>query len=136
MKTAFKIISVFANLLSLAAGAWVTITMLLDLDFYSIFYIEGMSSAESLYFNLIMFIIGIALLMFILPMFSDEKPKEVEFPTIYGIIPLIIGLISVYFAFNSSTSTIREKIIIIASAVLYVLLSEVIIYNSAKIFSK
>ena len=134
MKTFLKIIGVISNILCFAAGIWASVTMLFELDFYSVLFIPSMSSAESLYFNLIMFIIGIALLMFILPMFSDEKPKEVEFPTIYGIIPLIIGLISVYFAFNSST--IREKIIIIASAVLYVLLSGVIIYNSAKIFSK
>ena len=132
MKIALRIIAVLSNLIAIAAGAWATATTLLNLDFYSIFFIPGMSSAESLYFNMIMFVIGLSALMFVIPMLLDEKPESVEFPTIYGIIPLVIGIVNIILAFSLATP--REKIIVILASVLYILLSGTIIYNGAKLF--
>ena len=132
MKMVVKIISVISNLLCLAAGIWVTATTLFKLDFYSIFFIPGMSSAESLYFNMIMFVLGVAALMFVIPLLLDEKAESVEFPTFLGIIPLVIGVINIITAF--SLATLREKLVVIASAVLFILLSETVIYNGAKLF--
>jgi len=133
MRFAIRITAVLSNLLAIAAGAWATATTLFDLDFYSVFFIPGMSSAESLYFNMIMFVLGVAGLMFVIPMLLDKKPESVEFPTICGLIPLVIGVINIIAAF--SLATVREKIIVILSAVLYILLSGTIIYNGAKLFS-
>jgi hypothetical protein len=133
MNTAVKIFGVFASLLGLAAGVWVTLTTALHLDFYSIFFIPGMSSAESLYFNMIMFVLGVAALMFVIPMLLDKKPESVEFPTIFALIPLVISAINIIFAFSLDTA--REKIIVILSAVIYFFLVCTIIYNGAKLFS-
>lgn len=132
MKIALRIIAAIANLLWLAAGLWVTATTLFKLDFYSVFFIQGMSSAESLYFNMIMFVVGVAALMFVIPMLLDEKSDGVEFPTICALLPLIIGVINIVSAF--SLSTVREKAIVIISAVIYFFLSSTIIYNGAKLF--
>lgn len=132
MKTIFKTISVFANILFLIAGIWVTLVTLLKLDFYSIFFIQGMTSAESLYFNMIMFVIGIAALMFVLPSLLEEKAQDVEFPTIFALLPLSIGIINIICAFSLSLT--REKIVVIAASVLYIVLFGTTIYNGAKIF--
>lgn len=137
MKTVFKIISVTANLADYAAGIAAVAILLLKKDFISIFFIPGMTSMESLFFNLIMFEIGLALLMKVSSLLIGEYAKkgiEIEFPTIYGIIPLITGAISIYLAFTGDT--LREKILVIVSAILYVLLSATVIYNGAKIFAK
>ena len=91
-----------------------------------------MSSAESLYFNMIMFVLGIAALMFVLLILQDEKPEGVEFPTMYGLIPLAIGAVNIVCAFSLDTP--REKIIVILSMLLYILLFGTTIYNGAKLF--
>ena len=132
MKSLLKIFGVFANLLGLAAGVWVTLTTALHLDFYSIFFIPGMSSAESLYFNMIMFVAGLSALMFIIPMLLETKAKDVEFPTMLGLLPLIIGAVNIIFAFSLDTA--REKVIVILSSVIYFFLICTMIYNAAKLF--
>ena len=132
MKSVFKIVGVVSNLLCLAAGIWVTLTTLLKLDFYSIFFIPGMSSAESLYFNMVLFVLGVAALMFVLPMLLDEKPDNVEFPTMFGLLPLVIGVINIISAFSLDTP--REKILVIVSMILYIFLFGTTIYNGAKLF--
>ncbi|MBQ9531528.1 MAG: hypothetical protein IJR70_05610 [Eubacterium sp.] len=132
MKIALKTAGVIMNLLCIVAGIWTSAVTLFELKFYPILFIPGMSTAESLYFNLIMFVLGIAALMFIIPVFSDKKPEEVVFPTIHAILPAIIGIIGIISAFSLTTT--REKIIVILSSILYFLLSGTVIYNGAKIF--
>ena len=132
MKNLYKAAGVITNLLCLAAGIWTSVVMLFDMKFYPVIFIPGMSTAESLYFNLIMFVLGIAALMFVLPMLYDEKIDDVEFPTIYGILPLVIGIIGIVTSFGLTTA--REKTIVILSSVLYVLLTGTVIYNGAKVF--
>ena len=132
MIKAFKAFSVFFNVLSVAAGIWTSVVMLFELKFYPVLFIPGMSTAESLYFNMIMFVLGLAAIMFILPAFSENKAETVEFPTVWAIVPLVIGVIGIVSAFSLSTP--REKIIVILSSVLYFLLSGTMIYNGAKIF--
>ena len=132
MKTFLKIIGVISNILCFAAGIWVSVTMLFELDFCSVLFIPGMSSAESLYFNMIMFVVGVAALMFVVPALSEEKAQSVEFPTMLAIIPLIISVIGIITSFTLWET--REKIIVILSSILYFLLSGTIIYNGAKIF--
>ena len=91
-----------------------------------------MSSAESLYFNMIMFVIGLSALMFIIPMLLETKAKDVEFPTMLGLLPLIIGAVNIIFAFSLDTA--REKVIVILSSVIYFFLICTMIYNAAKLF--
>jgi len=134
MKIALKITAVTSNLLGIAAGIMVCLTMLLGLDFYSVLFIPGMTTAESLFFNMIMFVLGLSALMFILTALSEEKKSDVEFPTFFAIIPLAISVVFIIKAFSLSTS--REKIIVILSAVIYFLLSSTLLYNGAKIFQK
>ena len=134
MKIALKITAVISNLLGIAAGIMVCLTMLLGLDFYSVLFIPGMTTAESLFFNMIMFVLGLSALMFILTALSEEKKSDVEFPTFFAIIPLAISVVFIIKAFSLSTS--REKIIVILSAVIYFLLSSTLLYNGAKIFQK
>ncbi|MBR3738417.1 MAG: hypothetical protein IKN26_06735 [Eubacterium sp.] len=132
MKNALKAAAVIANLLCIVAGGWVCATLLFKLDFYSVVFIPGMSSAEALFFNMIMFVLGLAGLMFVIPSLAELKPDSVEFPTFYAIIPLILSVIFIINAFSLSAP--REKIMVVISSVLYFLLSSTVIYNSAKIF--
>ena len=134
MKIALKITAVTSNLLGIAAGIMVCLTMLLGLDFYSVLFIPGMTTAESLFFNMIMFVLGLSALMFILTALSEEKKSDVEFPTFFAIIPLAISVVFIIKAFSLSTT--REKIIVILSAVIYFLLSSTLLYNGAKTFQK
>ena len=132
MKTAFKIAGVIANLMCFAAGIWACVVQLFKLDTYFVFFLPSLSYAENLWFNLIMFIIGIAALMFVLPILGEISPDEVEFPTAYAIIPLIISVIGIVSAFSLTTA--REKVIVIISSLLFFFISGTVIYNSAKIF--
>ena len=132
MKNAFKTAGIIANLLCLISGGWVCAAMIFKLDSYFVFFVPGMSSAEAIYINMLMFILGLAGLMFVIPNLSDLKTESVEFPTIYAIFPLIISAISIINAFSLETP--REKTIVIISAVLYFLLSCTLIYNTSKIF--
>ena len=132
MKIGLKISGIIANLLCFVAGGWVCAAMLLKLDSYFVFFIPGMSSAEAIYFNMIMFVLGVAGLMFVIPNLSEIKAETVEFPTLYAIIPLIISVVSIINAFSLETP--REKIIVILSAIIYFFLSSTIIYNTSKIF--
>ena len=132
MKNALKTTAVVFNVLCLVAGVWASVVMLFKLKFYPVLFIEGMSVAESLYFNMIMFVLGLAAIMFVVPMLLEIKVDEVEFPTVWAIFPLVIGIIGIIAAFGLSEP--REKIIVIVSSVIYFFLSGTLIYNAAKIF--
>lgn len=135
MKTAAKILSVFTNLCSYGAGIAVTLIMVLKKDFISIFFINGMTSNESLYFNLILFEAGLALAGVVICMLAKEygaKDITVEFPTVFEIIPIIIGGIGIYYGFSGTTA--REKAAVIICALLYIILSAVILYTGSKVF--
>lgn len=135
MKILGKILSVFTNLCNYGVGIAVALILILKKDFISIFYINGMTSNESLYFNMILFTAGLALIGIVVSMLSNEynpSTKAIEFPTIYVIVPAIISLISIYYGISGVT--IREKIVVIVCAVVYFLLSAVTIYSGSKIF--
>ena len=133
MKIALRIIAVVSNLLGILAGLWATATTLFKLDFYSVFFIQGMTSAESLYFNTVMFVLGVAALMFVIPMLLETK-TDVEFPTVLAFIPLVIGVINIVSAFSLTTA--REKTLVIIFSVLYIFLSGTLIYNGAKLWQR
>ncbi len=135
MKELSKILSVFINVANYGVGLAVAVILLFKKDFVSVFYVSGMSSNESLFFNMLLFQAGLVLLgILLIFMTSDAKKKDmtVEFPVFYEIVPLIISAISIYYAFTGETA--REKAIVIAIAVLYSVLSIPIIYSGARIF--
>lgn len=135
MKTFAKILSVFTNLCSYGVGIAVVLILILKKDFISIFYINGMTSNESLYFNMILFDAVLALTGIVICMLAKEYGAEnitVEFPTVFTILPIILGGISIYYGFAGETA--REKAVVIICALLYILLSAVILYTGSKIF--
>lgn len=135
MKELSKILGVLINVANYGVGLAVAVILIFKKDFVSVFYVNGMSSNESLFFNMILFQAGLALLgLLLIFMTSDVKKKDftVEFPVFYEIIPVIISGISIFYAFSGETA--REKMIVIGSAVLYSALSVIIIYSGARIF--
>lgn len=135
MKTIAKVLSVFTNLCSYGAGIAVVLILILKKDFISIFYINGMTSNESLYFNMILFEAGLALTGIIICLLAKEYGAEditVEFPTIFEIVPIISGGISIYYGFSGVT--VREKAVVIVCALLYIVLSVIILYTGSRIF--
>ena len=135
MREISKILSVFINIANYAAGFAVAVILLFKLDFISVFYIMGMTSNESLFFNMLMFQIGLVLIGLVLVMMtSDRKKKDtvIEFPLFYEFKPIIISGISIYYAFTGDTQ--REKIAVIAASVLYSVFSAIIIYSGSRIF--
>ena len=135
MREITKLLSVFINAANYAVGFAVAIILIFKKDFVSVFYIMGMTTNESLFFNMIMFQIGLLLIGLVLVMMTSERKKKdavIEFPVFYEIIPLIISGISIFYAFTGETA--REKIVVIACAVLYSVISTVIIYSGARIF--
>jgi hypothetical protein len=135
MKILAKILSVFTNFSSYAVGIAVAIILIFKKDFISIFYLNGMTSNESLYFNMLLFEIGLALAGIIICMLAKEygaKEITVEFPTIFAVIPLVISAISIYYGITGET--VREKIFIIICSIIYFALSAIILYTGAKVF--
>ncbi len=132
MKNALKAVAVILNILGIVAGVWTSVVMLFKLKFYPVLFIQGMTTAESLYFNMVMFVLGLAAIMFIVPSLAEIKVEEVEFPTVWAIAPLVIGVIGIISAFT--LTGVREIILVILFSIIYFVLSGTLIYNCAKIF--
>ncbi len=135
MKAFAKALSVFINLASYAAGIAVALILVFKWDFISIFYINGMTSNESLLFNLVIFETVLALTGIVLCLLINEykkSDKTVEFPLIYEIIPVIAAAISIFYCLSGET--VSEKIICILFAVIYAILSAAVIYCGARVF--
>ncbi len=135
MKILAKVLSVFINLANYGVGIAVALILVFKWDYVSIFYIEGMTSNECLFFNMIMFQLGLALAGFIVCMLSNEyNPKKinVQFPTLFILLPVLIGAVSIFYGLAGDT--VAEKVIVSACAVIYVALSFVIITAGSRIF--
>lgn len=135
MKILAKALSVFINLANYGAGIAVALILVLKWDYVSIFYINGMTSNECLFFNLIMFQLGLALVGLIICLLSNEyNPKKinVQFPTVFILLPLLIGAVSIFYGLAGDTAA--EKVIVSACAIIYAVLSFAIITAGSRIF--
>lgn len=135
MKAFAKALGFILNFLGYAAGILTAVTLLFKMDFTSIFYINTMTSNEALLFNMIMFTAGLAVASLVLSLFIGEYKKSgegVEFPIFYQIIPVLLSIVFIVYGFKGDTT--REKLIVIASGVLYCLLEAVLIYTGSKMF--
>lgn len=135
MRGLAKALSVFINLCAYGVGTSVLVIRLAEKNFISVFLVDGFSYSESLFFNMVIFTAGLALTGIVMNMLINEYSKNsppAEFPIIYEIIPAIIGLVFLYFGFTGAT--VREKIIVISSALLYILFSSITVYSGAKVF--
>ncbi len=135
MEKLFKALAVITNAANYAVGIAVAIILIFKTDFISVFYISSMTTNECLFFNLIMFQLGLMLVgILICIMANDYKKNEkvIEFPVFYELIPIAITVISIFYGFRGETS--REKLIVIACAVLYSVISAVIVYCGSRIF--
>ena len=136
MKAASKILSVFINLANYCAGIFVIITIVLKKDFISILYINGMTSNESLFFNMIIFETVLALIGIVLVLLINEYAPfdgTTEFPLIFEIAPIIMAAAGIYLGISTG-DIVREKIITSVFCVLYAALSAVVIYTGTRIF--
>ena len=137
MERLTKILSVFTNLANYIVGIIVAMILVFKADFISVFFIMGMTTNESLFFNLTMFQLGLALMSILLVIMASENVMErntVEFPLVFMIVPVIVTGIGVFFGINGEIQ--REKIVVCASSVLYLILSGVIIYCGTRIFQQ
>lgn len=135
MNNISKAIAVFINLANYGVGIAVAAILIFRLDFVSVFYIEGMTSNECLFFNMIMFQVGLLLLGAVICSMTNsyKKPEtEIEFPIFYEAIPIIITGISIFYAFTGDL--LREKILVIIFAILYSVFSALIVYFGTRIF--
>ena len=137
MKTLARTIAVIANLINYLLGLNVATTLIFRLDFRSIIYINGTSTNESLFINLMIaqipMVIAAVVAYQFLPKGTTSK-TAVTFPVLFELLPLIAALVSIYYAFTGET--LREKAVVIGIAVLYAVLSGVIIYAGAAIFQQ
>lgn len=132
MEKLCKISSVFLNLLNLAAGIAVAVILIFKTNFAAVIVFEGMSRNTILFFNLLLFQVGVTLLQMVITMLLDKKVNEVTFPVLYMILPAIIGVIGIYFGIIGTTTV--EKLVVIGGSIVYVILSGVLLYFSTKLF--
>lgn len=135
MKTAAKVISFIISLCDYGVGIAVSIILIAKLDFISIFYLNGMSSNVSLFFNLLMFQVGLALAGVVVCLLANEyEPSDivVEFPTVYMILPLIVTIICAVYGFGGET--MFDKLFVVGASLVYAVLSGVIVYTSSRVF--
>ena len=134
MNNIAKAVAVIINLANYGVGLAVAAILIFRLDFVSVFYFNGMTSNECLFFNMIMFQLGLMLLGLVICSMSDSYKSPdmiIEFPVFYEIIPIIITAISIYYAFTGET--LREKVLVCAFSVIYSLFSAVIVYCGSRI---
>lgn len=135
MKQLSKALAVFINVCNYGVGIWVALTLILRRDFTSVFYINGMSTNESLFFNMLLFEAGLAALGVVIVLMTREYKKlslVIEYPIVFEVLPVVVSVISIMYAIKADTS--REKIFVIAAAVAYALLSLAVIYAGAAVF--
>lgn len=130
-----KILSTFVNLANYAVGIAVAVILIFKKDTIAIFYLKGMSTNESLFFNLVLFQIGLVLVGVVLCLLINEYSSKnivVEFPTLYMAVPIIISIISIYY--GVAGETVREKLFVVIGAIIYSVLSAVIVYCGSRVF--
>ena len=135
MKELTKVLAVLINAANYGVGIAVCAILMFKWDFISVFYIMGMTTNESLFFNLIMFQLGLVLLGILLVFMTNDQMKKdtvIEFPVFYEIIPIILAVISIVYSFSAETA--REKLVMIGCSVLYALFSAVIVYCGSRVF--
>ncbi len=135
MRQLSKTLAVFINVCNYGVGLYVALILIFKRDFTSIFYVNGMSTNESLFFNMLLFEAGLAALGIVLVLMTREYKKlnlVIEYPIIFEVFPVIVSIVSVIYALKADTS--REKILVIAAAVAYALLSLIVIYAGAAVF--
>jgi uncharacterized protein YacL len=135
MKAFAKVLSFILNFLGYAAGIFTAVTLIFKLDFTSIFYINTMSSNEALLFNMTAFVAGLAVAGLVLSLLIGEYKngaENAEFPVFYAIVPILLAIVFIVFGIMGETP--REKLIVIASGVLYALLEVLLIYVGSKMF--
>ena len=135
MEQLTKILSLFTNLANYAVGIIVAIILVFKQDFISVFFIMGMTTNESLFFNLTAFQIGLALISILLCIMVKDRKKPgtvIEFPLFFMFVPAVVSVIGVIFGIKGETP--REMLVVIASSLLYLLLSGIIIYCGTKVF--
>ena len=135
MRQISKALAFFINLANYGVGIAVALILVLQADFVSIFYLDGLTTNESLFFNMILFEAGLALVGLVLILFTREYRKltlVVEFPIVFEAAPVIISIISIIYGLQADTA--REKIFVTVAAVLYALLSLVVIYSGSLIY--
>ena len=84
---------------------------------------------------MILFEAGLALVGLVLILLTREYRKltlVVEFPIVFEAAPVIISIISIIYGLQADTA--REKIFVTVAAVLYALLSLVVIYSGSLIY--
>ena len=135
MRQITKGLGFFINLANYAAGIAVALILIFKADFTSIFFVKGMSTNESLFFNMLLFVGGLALLGVVILLLAQEyrEPQQIiEFPLVFEALPVIVAVISIVYGIQGETA--REKLFVIGGAVAYALLSLVIIYAGAAVF--
>lgn len=135
MKQISKALAVFINLANYATGIAVALILVLKSDFTSVLYLNGMTTYESLFFNMLMFAAGLALMGIVIVLLTKEYRKPgliIEFPVVFEVLPVIVTVISTVYAIKADTT--REKVFVIGAAVIYALLSLVVIYSGAAVF--
>ena len=135
MKGFAKGLSVFIGMCDYGVGIVVALTLILKLDSVSIIYINGMSTNESLLLNTAVFTLILAAIGVVLNSFvgADGKSEgSIEFPLVYEALPVIVAGIIIFYAFQGETG--REKLLMVVFAVLYALLSAVVILFASKMF--
>ena len=136
MKGIAKGLAVFINLCTYGVGIAVLLIKLLKQNFIAVFILSGLNYNESLFFNMILFSLGSALLGIVLNMLAGEytnKKVTVEYPIIWALVPVVIGVFFVYFGFTGDAT--REKLIMLAGAVIYILSALINIYTGTRIFT-
>ena len=134
MKILAKALSVFINLANYGVGIAVTLILVFKWDYVSIFYINGMTSNECLFFNMVLFQAGLALMGLIVCLLSNEyNPQKIQtqFPTLFILLPILIGAVCIFYGLAGDT--VMEKAIVSACAVIYIVLSFAIITAGSKI---
>ncbi len=135
MKQLSKALAVFINLCNYGVGIAVAMILIFKSDFTSIFYVNGMTTNESLFFNMLLFEAGLAALGVVIVLMTREYKKltiVIEYPIIFEVLPVAVSVVSIVYGLRADTS--REKIFVIAAAVAYALLSLVVIYAGTTVF--
>lgn len=135
MKTFSKILSAVLNALNYIVGILIVLVLVIKADLIPILRIDGYTTLQQVFVSILAFQLVIALaqgaVSAVAKDYGDSR-AVIEFPTVYMIVPVILGAIGAFYGIGLKDG--GEKLFVIVISVLYILISAITVFFGSKVF--
>lgn len=135
MKKFSKILSAVLNALNYIVGILIVLALVIKADLTPIIRIDGYSTLQQVFVSIFAFQVVTALAQGAVSAVAGDYGDNravIEFPTVYMIVPVILGAIGAVYGIGLKDG--GDKLFVIVISVLYILISAVTVFFGSKVF--